>query len=83
MRFAISVKIPGGEHRWLGVKTILPRQEDAKIFKSRADAQRTIDNFPDVVHAAGLQFVVEPLDTAAKLDCQDPTSDGSSGKASN
>jgi hypothetical protein len=89
MRFAVSAKTVAGQSGWVGAKQrdgsrkLVPRQQDAQIFHSHDEAQQVVDALPEIFVAAGVHFTIEPLDTAAKIDSQDPTADGSSGKVSN
>ena len=59
---------------WVGLKqsdgsrTIVPRQEEAQIFKSRNEAQRAIDGMPKILKVAGFQFTITPVEKASQID---------------
>lgn len=75
MRFAVKATTSAGARVWLtalyckGVHSLGP-QVQAQIFTSREDARRAIADLPGEFAAAGMRFSVEPLDTDARIDCQ-------------
>jgi hypothetical protein len=76
MRFAVKARTSAGARVWLtsfnvkGVRSLGP-QVQAQIFASREEATTAIANLPGDFVAAGVRFSVEPLDTEARIDCQE------------
>jgi hypothetical protein len=76
MKFVVKISNSVGQAGWLASVSgsefhSIGELEHAQLFKHRDDANRTIANMsPDYV-AAGISFVVVPLDTAARIDCQE------------
>jgi|HubBroStandDraft_4_1064222.scaffolds.fasta_scaffold730944_2 hypothetical protein len=76
MRFAVKATTSAGARVWLTAPKgkggqSLGTQVQAQIFASRDDARRAIADLPGDFVATGMRFSVEPLDTDARIDCQE------------